>query len=59
MLIQLIVYLKGPLISTKNELQSFGSFWRRLYLEKSGPIWCGILNTTVIHRLKKIINLGI
>jgi len=36
MLIELNVYLKRPLINTK-ELQSCGSFWRRLYLEKTGP----------------------
>ena len=53
-LIQLNIHLKRQLISTKNELQSFGSFWRRLYLEKSGPYcWC-ILNKIVIPKAIKI-----
>jgi len=37
MLIQMNIYLKRPLISTEKELQSFGSFWQRLYLEKTDP----------------------
>jgi hypothetical protein len=54
MLIQLNIYLKRPLISTKKELQSSGSFWRRLYLEKKSPYFGGILNKIVIHKLIKI-----
>jgi hypothetical protein len=35
MLNQVNIYLKWPLISTKNELQISGSFWMRLHLEKT------------------------
>ena len=36
MLNQPNIYFKLPLINTKNELQSTGSFWWLLYLEKTG-----------------------
>jgi hypothetical protein len=40
-----------PRYVTVNELQSSGSFWRRLYLEITGPYYWGIPNKIVMHRL--------
>ena len=49
MLIELNMYLKRPLISTKKEFKISGSFWGSLYLEKTDPYFCGILEKNFIQ----------
>jgi len=54
MLIELNMYLKRPLISTKNEFNISGSFWGSLYLEKTDPYCWGILEKNFYSKLIKI-----